>query len=479
MPKIQVLLANPCKIFFYLLVYTTLFHGSYGFAQNANTSLSMLAFDVLIELARKDLVVHNDSDITFNSGESYLSNCTVSGTTLYGEALYVKGGTGQTSPEVNPPATPQDVAQHIQPPSYPGTVALILIADLGDKNNQQTHGSLVYKHMQALISGMSTDIPQLALGYVDVSGSTSDAAYAIRQEVGEASDYPNVVVNMSFSLIPCEFAKYANSQDWTFENYTDAISNNDTNRHALDAFRKILLDAREEDNEGLLRSFGEFVGIVFEKRRENAQVQMPQADNVRDAINNLLGLFGEGERPSNDFISLLVRYPHFPQNDPLLQTIRELMNLQSEGQPANPTGVVLARQVQQSRVVFVAAAGNQGFSFPLYPAAWSEVLAVSSSQLVGDVPQISRSSNYGQIMAPGSSFKTEGSPSDCKNNDFENPGRRDCIAYEGTSFAAPAVSLFIALRINEQNFIDQLAGLSYCNVSLFSQQGLHQCYRPR
>jgi hypothetical protein len=108
-------------------------------------------------------------------------------------------------------------------------------------------------------------------------------------------------------------------------------------------------------------------------------------------------------------------------------------------------------------VVPVAAAGNFGLDFPFWPGAWGQVISVSASEGTGydapatwddrqDTPLLgaeelnpgrtTRISNYGEVMMPGEYNSDSGMVS-------------------GTSFAAPRLSVAIAVYISE-------VGGSYC-----------------
>lgn len=433
------------KILLYLLLTVCFSYGSPSFAQGEelefafeNVDFDELVFNLIIESGRENLQL--EEGLTLKEVDSYLSNCPVDGTTLRGQALYVKGGTGfGKSPEVNRPVNPKDIEFSRE---WFSDISVI-IADLGDNTNLNTHGGLVYSHTQALVPHWST------IRYVDVSGTTQDTANQIRAEVGEFSG--RVVVNMSFSILPCGFLD--DVQGRTYEEYKEAIFSKAENVAALNNFRNIILntnvDRKNQVIEMILNSelrerndkFGDFVRTFVQSSDPNLD------DAVESAINRIdQNNFSE----ESALVRLLLTFPHIEQGDPLLQMIRKF---DSEGRfGATP--------------IFVAAAGNQSFLVPLYPAEWPEVLAVSSS-LTTDF-SMSRSSNGGQVMAPGSSFRTQDSPDNCSGNDFRANGRAECVAYEGTSFAAPAVSLFIASQFNNQNCIDNLFNLGKAsNRSLF------------
>ncbi len=108
-------------------------------------------------------------------------------------------------------------------------------------------------------------------------------------------------------------------------------------------------------------------------------------------------------------------------------------------------------------VVAIASAGNFGMDFPFWPGAWGQVVSVSASNGMGfyaesmwdhrnDTPLLAaetdqpgvplRVSNYGEVMMPGEYAASMGDVS-------------------GTSFAAPRLSMAVALYLSQ-------AGESYC-----------------
>lgn len=85
-------------------------------------------------------------------------------------------------------------------------------------------------------------------------------------------------------------------------------------------------------------------------------------------------------------------------------------------------------------LVHVAASGNFGNDYALYPAAWPSVVSVGSLTVEGEgyAQGPSSFSNAATVLAPGQSFEL-------------NSRRGRTVAYAGTSFSAPVVSLFAAL----------------------------------
>ena len=92
----------------------------------------------------------------------------------------------------------------------------------------------------------------------------------------------------------------------------------------------------------------------------------------------------------------------------------------------------------EPNVLFVGAAGNFGRDVAAYPAAWDEVLAVSAS-LSGEKADFS---NTGDVMVAGAWFQL-GNPAGLNGDGLPSSS----VVYAGTSFAAPAVSVFSALDL--------------------------------
>ncbi len=86
--------------------------------------------------------------------------------------------------------------------------------------------------------------------------------------------------------------------------------------------------------------------------------------------------------------------------------------------------------------VYVAASGNYGLNYPMFPAAWPEVVSVSSHDIGAGFSDFS---NRGEVMITGAWFKLSNPAS--LNGGF---GPSPQVVYAGTSFAAPAIAVFTA-----------------------------------
>ncbi len=217
--------------------------------------------------------------------------------------------------------------------------------------------------------------PYLAIQVVDVAGlNTDDVPGAIRaamQFMGGQGPvgYQRVVVNMSFTVVPCTvLSDFGTSGLPNFESYLEAI--------------------RVANNIGS-QYLSELDGLV------STPVAL-----AREA------LFAYLECP-------------FPVAG----------GARCDGRPSGKH----ARAVADS-IVHVGASGNYGNDYSLYPAAWPNVVSVGSLDVAGRSfsPARSTYSNAAGVLAPGGLF-------------LLSDARGQTTVYAGTSFAAPVVSLFVAL----------------------------------
>jgi hypothetical protein len=146
-----------------------------------------------------------------------------------------------------------------------------------------------------------------------------------------------------------------------------------------------------------------------------------------------------------DELGELVSTPVSVENEPLFAYLTCPLPAGS-GDTASCDGRSTGKYAKTSvnSMVHVAAAGNFGNDYALYPAAWSTVVSVGSLDVTGSTygPERSSFSNAATVLAPGNAFTLAS-----KN------GRT--VAYAGTSFAAPVVSLFAA--------VDQMLKTTQCS----------------
>lgn len=141
----------------------------------------------------------------------------------------------------------------------------------------------------------------------------------------------------------------------------------------------------------------------------------------------------------------LVSLPVNVANDPLLTYFECPLPTASSCDGAD------AHHAAAKGIVHVASSGNYGNAYALFPAASPLVISVGSSEpsSSGYVP--AAYSNDGEVAAPGGLFEL------ANVND-------NVVAYAGTSFAAPIVSLYLAL--------DMMQDHARCPVPQVSSQPL-------
>ena len=286
------------------------------------------------------------------------------------------------------------------------------------------------------------DYSVLVIGAVDTAGFDTDviaerianALDALRLLAYEADgvvDVSRVAVNMSFAIVPCDVLEDATAAGLeTFEDYVDALG---------------------AENDVALDFYAELTELLLTPVRPNLDplIGLPSSGVVCD-----LGPQGLSQPPLGAAVARSDVRPHGQGVGWAYELVSEIwvelvevpeqltafLNARYGGFPPDFDWGDCDQHWQSTSVVYVASAGNFGLGFPMYPAAWPLVVGTSSQDGAAApanfTSQKSSFSNSGQVMAPGALFELGRSPN----------GERS-IAYAGTSFAAPVVSLFTALDL--------------------------------
>lgn len=194
----------------------------------------------------------------------------------------------------------------------------------------------------------------------------------------------------------------------------------------LAAALETLTSGYRVDDVAVNMSFGlvpcSVVSQIAEHRKKIPEYTM--LNYAEDVLNNYYGENGFSPLELQAFLVALLR-PIEPEADPL----RRFIQLSIDADDAS--FLIPGRRVPQ--LAYVASAGNYKLSFPLYPAAWPEVISVSASVKT----QKTGYSNSGEDMLPG-------------NHVLTLPGRGSVqpVAVAGTSFAAPVLAAFAALDMS-------------------------------
>jgi subtilisin family serine protease len=108
------------------------------------------------------------------------------------------------------------------------------------------------------------------------------------------------------------------------------------------------------------------------------------------------------------------------------------------GNEQSQTIKLAVQQAYQSGVLVVSASGNDGTGVPLYPAAFSEVVAVAATDKYGSHASFSNYGSHIEVSAPGQSIY-----STLPGNRYE--------AWNGTSMACPHVAGLAGLILSRNS----------------------------
>ena len=230
--------------------------------------------------------------------------------------------------------------------------------------------------------------------------------YGFLEDAGmNGLDIRQAVLNMSFVIVPCSVLEDFDASGLeTFEAYRDALAaENGVADDFHEALADLLLEPLDVANEPLLGA----IECLIQDEGASIDDQYYPPENVYYQADWQYVLWGDYDAPTWDCAE------------------------------------------SGRSTVYVASSGNFGFDYAMYPAAWPEVLSVSSQDAVGETPAdgfsstTSSFSNAGEVMAPGSLYLLAASSGMDPTSGI--PAR--LLGYAGTSFAAPVSSLFTALDL--------------------------------
>jgi hypothetical protein len=297
-------------------------------------------------------------------------------------------------------------------------VAILVLDDFssdGSDASLVSHGWLV---MQVLVQ-LQQALPQtmgslVRLHPVNIASDGGYQSELILPELMTAVDtlaaegFQRFVVNMSFVFIPCQ------DDELTFDfSSFQAARRNDSTRSIIDYLgddeqyvRSVLDDSR--------------ISYIDETGFTNTDTtQLRGSQSLSQGQASATGAQRVAPTPN-------AQPRAFQSND--LRVIR-LFNRQSL--LADPIRDYLRRTPRDRIVVPIASAGNFKQRQPFYPARWPEVISISANE--GNDLRFWLPSNNGEISVPGAWFL------------FEDGEYR-----AGTSFAAPVVSMLVALDLTQR-----------------------------
>ena len=276
-----------------------------------------------------------------------------------------------------------------------------------------THGALVMDHVLALLDAAFGVGERDSLVRRTDSPDGSDVLYAYAPRKGKKAP-----------TIPLILVRAVNTRNET----TDVI---DTD----------VIKDEIEDNLPVTHGDLSYPNVIM--NMSFAIVPCAASSDAEASAGNLTDIDGDGVVSLDDYMAALAL-----TNDVVVAEQGELTQLATSALNDDlltflrcPAGEDGCARAPNTGIVKVAASGNFGYAFPFAPAALESVASVSSQDTVAEgYGGKSSFSNGGEIMTPGSLFLASA--------DAVPEGTTvAAIAYAGTSFSAPNVSVFSALDL--------------------------------
>lgn len=301
----------------------------------------------------------------------------------------------------------------------PGTesAAILIVDDFSSDGTGEiptSHGWLVWQVFQQLYELLPQEVAsQITLRRVNIADEAGYRSDLILPEIQSAIEelssqgVSRYVLNMSFVFIPCA----DEALRFNFADFVEVRRNN-PERSLVEHLggnpqnvRAILQDSRI----GYIEETG-LTGIEEEAPRSQALPSAPRQTQPGEVL--AVPPTPGGARPD------------FRAQDMRILTLFDKASLASD--PLRD----FIRQSKDLLIVPVAASGNFKQRRPFYPARWPEVISVSANE--GNDLRFWLHSNNGDVSVPGAWFNFE-------DNQYR----------AGTSFAAPVVSVLIAVDLTQ------------------------------
>lgn len=288
-------------------------------------------------------------------------------------------------------------------------VAILVVDDFssdGTGDTPTSHGWLVWEVFEQLHTILPQDTA-ITLQQVDIAGEggyRSDLILpAIQSGIAElgAQGINRFVLNLSFAFIPCQDS----DSGFNFSTFLDARRSN-PGRSLVEE-----LGADPQYVQGILKDSR--VSYIDETGLARTETEGARGSELLSAQT------GAPPTPAG-------AAPELRGQD--LRVLRLFNNPRLQADPLRD----FLRASRRSDLIIIpaASAGNFKQRQPFYPARWPEVISVSANE--GDNLRFWLHSNNGDVSAPGAWFL------------FEDGQYR-----AGTSFAAPVVSMLIALDLTQ------------------------------
>lgn len=305
-------------------------------------------------------------------------------------------------------------------------VAILIVDDFssdGTGDMPASHGWLVWQVFQQLYEllpvAAASQITLQQVNIADEAGYRSDLILPEIQSAIEelsARGVERFVLNMSFVFVPCA----DDSIQFNFADFIEARRNNPA-RSLVEH-----LGGNPRNVQAILKDSR--IGYIDETGLTDTEGAAPRSEALPSAPGQTLAgeVLPVPPTPSG-------AKPEFRAQD--LRVLRLFNSTKLESDPLRD----FLRQSRDLTIIPVASSGNFKQRRPFYPARWPEVISVSANE--GNDLRFWLHSNNGDVSVPGAWFS------------FDDDQYR-----AGTSFAAPVVSMLIAIDLTQVEPTCQIRG---------------------
>lgn len=397
------------------------------------------------QLSAQSLTAVNRPGVSLIDGRQ--GNCPVDEIEIPGEGYRIKGTVGGLAIAPNPPGvtpvSPFAVGPQISAQAAPGTEqAAIIVVDDFNGNAGQPGVYFIDQQEGSTLAGLQSGATEAEVEALETNRQYSHGALVFNHTLALLNAADQGAAGNAANRL----AAVPSLRRFEIEVFTP------TERSPLVVpvvvFPRLGVTVAALDTQGFATE------VIAPRLQATIRTLADQQDISRFAVNLSFGLvpcsvladFGASRRPDPTFKLTFEAYLQAVLGANRLDANRfrdDLVNILTT--PVGTDPLLTGADAEPGRsgaaeISYLAAAGNYGLPYALFPGYWSEFVAVSAQDAAATPPAKSDYSNTGEVLMPGGYYTlTAYNPESESFIDYPN------IRLAGTSFAAPALSVFTAL----------------------------------